>query len=71
MKKAIVAIAVLVVVVAVVVTLCLMPEFTYNDPDTVGNTAGNIYNGGVFCEYDNKVYFANPYDTTNKFKVTI
>ncbi len=29
---------------------------------TVGNSAGNLYNGGMFCEYNGKVYFANPYD---------
>ena len=30
--------------------------------NTVGNSAGNIRSGGRFCEYDGKVYFANPYD---------
>lgn len=29
---------------------------------TVGNTAGNANNGGLFCEYNGIVYFANPYD---------
>ncbi len=34
-----------------------------NPPGTVGNTAGNLYNGGYFCEDSNsKVYFANSYD---------
>ena len=27
-----------------------------------GNTAGNLYNTGLFCESDNVVYFANPDD---------
>lgn len=32
-------------------------------PDgTIGNTAGNLYNKGLFCEYDGKVYFSNAYD---------
>lgn len=32
-------------------------------PDnTIGNTAGNIRGEGRFCEYEGKVYFANPYD---------
>lgn len=30
--------------------------------DTIGNTAGNLNNGGLFCEYDGKVYFSNAYD---------
>lgn len=29
---------------------------------TVGNTAGNLNNGGYFCEYDGKVYFSNSFD---------
>lgn len=33
-----------------------------NDDDTVGNTAGNLNNGGLFCESDDRVYFANAYD---------
>lgn len=33
-----------------------------NPPGTVGNTAGNLYNNGLFCEADGKVYFANAYD---------
>ena len=33
-----------------------------NDAGTTGNTAGNLNNGGLFCESDGKVYFANAYD---------
>ncbi len=33
-----------------------------NAPGTVGNTAGNIYNKGLFCEDDGYIYFANSYD---------
>lgn len=29
---------------------------------TVGNTPGNSYNDGLFCEYEGVVYFSNPYD---------
>jgi len=33
---------------------------TYFNEDTmVGNTSGNLYNGGLFCEKDNKIYFSN------------
>ena len=32
------------------------------DPETVGATAGNLYNDGLFCESDGKVYFSNSYD---------
>ena len=33
-----------------------------NPPGTLGNTAGNLYNNGLFCENEGKVYFSNPYD---------
>ena len=33
-----------------------------NPSGTVGNHAGNLYNNGLFCEHDGKVYFSNPYD---------
>ncbi|MDD5934353.1 MAG: DUF5050 domain-containing protein [Clostridiales bacterium] len=31
----------------------------YNEEDTIGNTAGNLYNGGLFCERGNYIYFSN------------
>lgn len=33
-----------------------------NPEGTVGNTAGNLNNEGLFCEYDDRVYFANAAD---------
>jgi len=33
-----------------------------NEPGTIGNTPGNIYNGGLFCVDDGYVYFSNSYD---------
>ncbi|MBQ9511814.1 MAG: DUF5050 domain-containing protein [Lachnospiraceae bacterium] len=33
-----------------------------NEIYTVGNTPGNLYNNGYFCESDGVVYFANPAD---------
>ncbi len=33
-----------------------------NDANLAGNTGGNLYNGGLFCEADGTVYFANSYD---------
>ncbi len=35
---------------------------TSNPPGTIGNTAGNLNNSGLFCEYNNTVYFSNPLD---------
>lgn len=33
---------------------------TMNPAGTVGNTAGNLNNSGLFCEYGGTVYFSNP-----------
>ena len=33
-----------------------------NDISTIGNTPGNLYNGGVFCENGDKIFFSNPSD---------
>lgn len=38
-------------------------RFDYNIDNATGNTAGNLNNGGTFAEYDDKIYFANPYDS--------
>lgn len=38
-----------------------------NPNGTVGNTAGNINNSGLFCEYGGKVYFSNSFDGGSLF----
>ena len=39
----------------------------YDDPNTTGNTAGNLLNGGKFCEADGRIYYANPYDNDSLY----
>lgn len=34
----------------------------FNDDYVNGNTAGNLYNAGLFCESNGKIFFANPSD---------
>lgn len=34
----------------------------YNDANALGNSSGNLLNGGLFCEYDKHIYFSNPSD---------
>ena len=34
----------------------------HNDEELIGNTSGNIYNGGLFCEKDCIIYFSNDND---------
>lgn len=40
----------------------LSSRIPMNDEFTIGNTPGNLNNGGYFCEMDGRVYFANAYD---------
>lgn len=35
----------------------------WNDSYVNGNTAGNLYNNGIFCERNGTVYFSNPNDS--------
>lgn len=41
----------------------------YNEEGTVGNTIGNLYGNGLFCESDGVVYFANPNDYSRIYKM--
>ena len=54
----------LVVAICVVVVLFVSEnnKFRYNKEGAVGNLTGNLYNGGTFCQYKDKIYFANPAD---------
>ncbi len=53
-------------VFVVLIGLFILAMFSRKIPEnsisTVGNTAGNINNGGYFCEDGSKVFFANAYD---------
>lgn len=60
---------VVLIILSVIIILGGMSVFSYfgskverNPEGTVGNTAGNLYNDGLFCENDSLVYFSNPYD---------
>ncbi|MCM1268608.1 MAG: DUF5050 domain-containing protein [Bacteroidales bacterium] len=49
-------------IIGLVLLLTFTGRIPENDPDTAGNTPGNLNNGGYFCESDDRVYFANAYD---------
>lgn len=42
-----------------------------NPVGTVGNTAGNINNSGLVCEYEGTVYFANAFDGGSLYSMTV
>ncbi|MCR4923899.1 MAG: DUF5050 domain-containing protein, partial [Lachnospiraceae bacterium] len=58
--------AIITVIGGILITLGIISRLRrsvpQNPPGTVGNSSGNLNNGGLFCEYGNKVYFSNPYD---------
>lgn len=43
----------------------------YNDGLVYGNSAGNFYNGGLFCEIGDYVYFSNPFDQSKLYRMTL
>lgn len=48
---------------AVIISVSILAGRTPMNPEgTIGNTAGNLNNRGLFCEYNGLVYFSNPYD---------
>lgn len=53
---------IIVLFIATGIVVQLNQRIDKNPVGTVGNTAGNLYNGGLFCEDDGYVYFSNPYD---------
>lgn len=65
-RQAVILFGVLGVIFLLLTTLTLYllfrpkPVFS-NPPGTIGNTAGNLNNGGLFCEYDGTVYFSNSF----------
>lgn len=65
MKKKLIRILIIVgILVAVIGTIIyrISKHIRYNDTYVNGNTAGNLYNAGLFCENNGTVFFANPDD---------
>lgn len=67
MKRKIITTFSIICIVLVFVITAIVVHFSSriekNPVGTIGNTAGNLYNGGLFCEDDGYVYFSNPYDS--------
>lgn len=61
-------------ILAVLTTLLIVGRYLdrvpVNPPGTVGNTAGNINNAGLFCESDGMIYFSNPLDNGSLYSMT-
>lgn len=58
----IVFIIILIVAIGAGIAIHMLSRTRFNDDYVNGNTAGNLYNEGLVCEYDDMIYFANPSD---------
>ncbi len=65
----IIIVLILLICVGVGIGIHLKNSVPNNPAGTVGNTAGNMYNGGLFCENDGYVYFSNPYDSNSLYRM--
>lgn len=62
-KGAIIALLVVILVIGGMAAYSYFNNKVYFSSSTKqGNTAGNLYNGGLFCESDGRIYFSNPND---------
>ena len=66
-----IVIAVVIVIAAVtgIIFYQYSNRFVYNKENDVGNTTGNLYNGGMFCVYKGYVYFSNPSDNGKLYRM--
>ena len=68
--KLITAIIILVLLAAAAVTYTVVMEFVpMNGSEVTGNSAGNLVNGGYFCEHKGRVYFANVYESRSLYSM--
>lgn len=65
-KTAIVSFFIVIVILTIIIALSVSYRFSnktsFNLGNVSGNMAGNLYNNGLFCEYNGKIYFSNSYD---------
>lgn len=76
MKRRIKTIAkwiIIVFVICAIIAASLINYFRsrvkYNDSFVNGNTPGNLYNAGLFCEHNGTIYFANPDDENTLYSM--
>ena len=62
--------AAILILAAIIIYTVWSTRIPMNPEGTVGNTAGNLNNRGLFCEYDGVVYFSNPYDNGALYSMT-
>ena len=69
--KPIIIIVILIVIAMLAYVLTKKNITHYNEGYVNGNTAGNLYNGGMVCEDDGTIFFANPNDNNRLYSMDI
>lgn len=70
LRTTLIILAVTFIFVILLALSILSERISPNPAGTVGNTAGNLNNRGLFCEHDGVVYFANPYDNDTLYSMS-
>lgn len=61
-KRILIILVVLTAIAFISIWLYSYNRTFFSKEGETGNTSGNIYNGGLFCEQDGKIYFSNDFD---------
>lgn len=65
----IIVLAILVLMLGIIASY-FSNRISSNPAGTIGNSAGNLNNSGLFCEYEGTVYFSNSYDHNSLYSMT-
>ncbi|MCR5338821.1 MAG: DUF5050 domain-containing protein [Lachnospiraceae bacterium] len=71
-KKAIIPIAIIMLLILGLLIFFVLQrnkDIRQNPEDTIGNTGGNLNNGGYFVENDDTIFFANAYDEGSLYRM--
>ncbi len=70
LKNIIIGIVIVIIILVLAIFIFFSKRIAMNPAGTVGNTAGNLNNAGLFCEYNGSVYFSNTYDGGSLYAMT-
>lgn len=70
-KNILICTILLLALIIIMLLSLFLGKLPMNPPGTIGNTAGNLNNGGFFCEYNGKVYFSNPADNGTLYSMNV
>ncbi|MBR6451147.1 MAG: DUF5050 domain-containing protein [Lachnospiraceae bacterium] len=70
-RLAIILCSILVIIVAGFILQHILSAIPDNDPRAIGNTSGNLQNGGLFCEDEGIIYFSNPNDNCYLYSMNV